>query len=64
MPGQRSANGLNQMVAVPLRAEMDHAEIILGMVDFSRVDTERLTLTRPTSEDLDEMHQMYADPRV
>ena len=43
---------------------VDYAGIILGMIDFSRVDTERLTLMRPTSEDLEEMHQMYADPRV
>jgi len=34
------------------------------VVDFSPVNTERLTLMRPTCEDLDEVHQLYADPGV
>ena len=34
------------------------------MADFSRVNTERLMLTRPTRGDLDEVHQLYADPGV
>lgn len=34
------------------------------MIDFSRVETARLVLIRPTRGDLDEVHQLYADPGV
>lgn len=34
------------------------------VADFSRVNAERLTLTRPRRGDLEEVHQLYADPGV
>lgn len=34
------------------------------MTDFSCVNTERLTLTRPTLGDLDDVHDLHADPGV
>lgn len=38
--------------------------MIARVVDFSRVLTARLTLTRPVDADLDEMHALLADPGV
>ncbi len=34
------------------------------MVDFSRLSTARLRLTRPICGDLDELHRLLADPGV